>query len=68
MHKFAEEAWYKCVAYAIVSTGSNYTPATIAMLKKERFAELRKAKLRLSNIKSQELAQVMRGKAKWIKH
>jgi hypothetical protein len=38
------------------------------MLKKERFAETRKAKLRLSNIKSQELTQVMRGKSKWIKH
>jgi len=40
----------------------------VQMLKKERFAETRKAKLRLSNIKSQELAQVMRGKSKWIKH
>lgn len=68
IHKFAEEAWYKSVAYAIVSTGSNYSPATIQMLKKERFAELRKAKLRLSNYKSQELAQMMRNKAKWIKH
>ena len=68
IHKFAEEAFYKTVAYAIVSTGSNYSPATVQMLKKERFAETRKAKLRLSNIKSQELAQVMRGKSKWIKH
>ena len=38
------------------------------MLKKERFAEQRKAKLRLSNIKIEELAQIMRGKSKWIKH
>jgi len=68
IHKFAEEAFYKTVAYAIASTGSNYSPATVQMLKKERFAETRKAKLRLSNIKSQELTQVMRGKSKWIKH
>ena len=67
IHKFAEEAWYKHVAYGIVSTGSNYNPATIQMLKKERFAETRKAKLRLSNLKLQEIEQVMRGKSKWIK-
>ena len=68
IHKFAEEAFYKHVAYAIASTGSNYSPATIQMLKKERFAETRKAKLRLSNIKPLELVQVLRGKSKWIKH
>lgn len=68
IHKFAEEAFYKHVAYAIVSTGSNYSPATVQMLKKERFAETRKAKIRLSNLKSLELAQVMRGKSKQIKH
>ena len=67
IHKFAEEAWYKHVAYGIVSTGSNYSPATVQMLKKERFAETRKAKLRLSNLKLQEMEQVMRGKSKWIK-
>ncbi len=67
VHKFAEEAFYKCVAYYIVSTGSNYSPATVQMLKKERFAELRKAKIRLSNYKSTELTQVMRNKSKWIK-
>ena len=65
--KLAEEAFYKCVAYSIVSTGANYSPATIQQLKKERFAELRKAKIRLSNYKTQELTQVMRGKSKWIK-
>lgn len=67
IHKFAEEAWYKHVAYGIVSTGSNYSPATVQMLKKERFAETRKAKLRLSNLKLQEMEQIMRGKSKWIK-
>lgn len=67
IHKFAEEAFYKHVAYSIASTGSNYSPATVQMLKKERFAETRKAKLRLSNLKSQEMQQVMRGKSKVIK-
>ena len=40
----------------------------VARFKKERFAEIRKAKLRLSNLKAEELAQVMRGKSKFIKH
>ena len=32
------------------------------------FSETRKAKIRLSNIKIEELSQVFRGKSKWIKH
>lgn len=68
IHKFAEEAFYKHVAYAIVSTGSNYSPATVQMLKKEKFATTRNAKIRLSNLKTVEMEQVMRNKSKWIKH
>ena len=67
VHKFAEEAMYKHIAYAIAST--TVTGQAVApMLKKERFAEARKAKLRLSNLKIEELTQIMRGKSKWIKH
>ena len=36
--------------------------------KKERFAETRKAKLRLSNLKLEEITQIFRGKSKQIKH
>ena len=36
--------------------------------KKDRYAALRNAKIRLSNIKLGEFIQVMRGKSKWIKH
>ena len=68
IHKFAEEAFYKHVAYSIVSTGSNYSPATIQMLKKEKFAATRNAKIRLSNLKTVEMEQIMRNKSKWIKH
>jgi hypothetical protein len=39
----------------------------VRRFKKERFAEMRKAKIRLSNLKSEELAQVMKGKSKFIK-
>ena len=66
--KLAEEAVTKHVMYSVL-LGKADTPAgTLAMIKKERFAEVRKAKLRLSNLKSEEIAQIMRGKAKHIKH
>ena len=68
VHKFAEEAMYKYIAYAILSTRLNITEYLVARLKKERFAETRKAKLRLSNIKIEELTQILRGKSKQIKH
>ena len=66
--KLAEEAVTKHVMYGVL-LGKADTPAgTLAMIKKERFAEVRKAKLRLSNLKSEEIAQIMRGNAKHIKH
>ena len=68
IHKFAEEAIYKYMAYGLLSARTDVSLNTLQMLKKERFAEQRKAKLRLSNIKIEELAQTMRGKSKWIKH
>ena len=68
IHKFAEEAVYKYIAHAILATRANTPEYLVARFKKERFAEIRKAKLRLSNLKSQELAEVMRGKSKIIKH
>ena len=68
VHKFAEEAIYKHIAYAILSTRANTPEFIVARFKKERFAETRKAKLRLSNLKLEELTQVLRGKSKQIKH
>ena len=40
----------------------------IARYKKERRAAMRQAKLRLSNIKLEEITQIFRGKSKQIKH
>ena len=68
VHKFAEEAVYKTVAHAILNTKANIPEYVIARFKKEKFAATRLAKIRLSNLKSEELAQVMRGKSKIIKH
>jgi len=68
VHKFAEEAMYKWIAYAILSTRANTQEYIVQRFKKERFAETRKAKLRLSNIKLEEITQILRGKSKQIKH
>jgi hypothetical protein len=67
VHKFAEEAMYKCIVHAIMST-SSFGQQLVPRLTKERFAAVRKAKLRLSNIKLEEITQVLRGKSKQIKH
>jgi hypothetical protein len=68
VHKFAEEAMYKCIAYAIMSTKANTPEYIVRRFQKDKFAATRKAKLRLSNLKLEELTQVLRGKSKHIKH
>tara|TARA_R100000654_G_scaffold478_4_gene1736 strand:- start:6921 stop:8024 length:1104 start_codon:yes stop_codon:yes gene_type:complete len=68
VHKFAEEAIYKHIAHAIIATRANMPEYLVQRFKRERYAAIRNAKLRLSNFKSEEIAQVMRGKSKQIKH
>jgi hypothetical protein len=68
VHKFAEEAMYKWLMHAILSTKQNVPEYQVARYKKERRAAMRQAKLRLSNIKLEEIAQILRGKSKHIKH
>jgi len=68
VHKLAEEAIYKYIAHAVLATRANTPEYQIARFKKEMFAAKRNAKLRMSNLKIAELAQVMRNQSKWIKH
>lgn len=68
VHKFVEEAVYKHIAHAILATRANTPEYIVARFKRERFAAKRQAKLRLSNIKLEELTQTLRGKSKQIKH
>jgi hypothetical protein len=68
IHKFAEEAMYKWISHAILSGKANVPEYQVNRFKKERFAAVRTAKLRLSNIKLEELTQILRGKSKQIKH
>ena len=67
VHKFCEEACYKHIAYGILSTRSNIPEYIVQRYKKEKFAETRKAKIRLSNIKIEEFTQVLKGMGKQIK-
>ena len=67
VHKFAEEAIYKHIMYGLVSGRSGIPEYVVQRYKKEKFAETRKAKIRLSNIKMEEFTQVLRGLSKPIK-
>ena len=67
VHKFCEEACYKHIAYGVLATRSNVPEYLVARFKKEKFAETRKAKIRLSNIKIEEFTQVLKGMSKHIK-
>lgn len=68
VHKFAEEAMYKQISYAILSGRANVPEYVVQRYKKEARAAKRQAKLRLSNIKLEEITQILRGKSKQIKH
>ena len=68
VHKLAEEAMYKWIAYNILSTRVGIPDNIIGRLRRDKIAETRRAKLRLSNIKIEEITQILRGKSKHIKH
>ena len=65
--KMAEDALYAHILYSILASRINQPEYVIQRLKRDRAAKLRNAKIRLSNIKLNEIVQVMRGKSKWIK-
>ena len=68
IHKLAEEAMYKSITYGVLSVKSNIPEYIVMRARKEKIAATRKAKLRLSNIKIEDITQVLRGKSKHIKH
>ena len=65
--KMAEDAMYSHLLYSILSTRAGTSEGVVQRFKRDRSAKLRNAKIRLSNIKLDEITQVMRGKSKWIK-
>ena len=66
--KMAEEAMYAYISHAILASRINQPEYVINRLKREKSAKLRNAKIRLSNIKLNEIVQVTRGQSKWLKH
>ena len=68
VHKFAEESMYKWILCAVMSTRTGVPEYAIQRYKKDKFAAVRLAKLRLSNLKIEDITRIMRGKSKWIKH
>ena len=70
---YIKDAKIKCILfqsilYNIIATRAGQPEHLVQRYKKDRYAALRNAKIRLSNIKLEEFTQVMRGKSKWIKH
>jgi len=51
-----------------LSTRANVQEYVVRRFQKSKFAAVRQAKLRLSNLKLEELTQILRGKSKHIKH
>tara|TARA_R110000803_G_scaffold52011_2_gene107219 strand:+ start:3033 stop:4286 length:1254 start_codon:yes stop_codon:yes gene_type:complete len=66
--KMAEDAMYASILYSIIAGRINQPEYVVQRLKKDKSAKLRNAKIRLSNIKIEEITQVMRNKSKWIKN
>ena len=66
--KMAEEAMYMHIAYSILAGRSGVQEYVVQRFKKDRRAALRNAKIRLSDIKIDQIARIMRNKSKQIKH
>jgi hypothetical protein len=66
--KMAEQAMYMHIAHGVLSGRANVPEYVISRYKRERSSALRNAKIRLSNVKLEEITQVFRNKGKWIKH
>tara|TARA_R100000988_G_scaffold14552_1_gene7451 strand:+ start:762 stop:2480 length:1719 start_codon:yes stop_codon:yes gene_type:complete len=67
VHKFAEEAMYKHMLCDIMSGRTGVPEYAIRRYKQEKRATRRNAKLRLSNIKLEQIIQTFRNKSKIIK-
>jgi hypothetical protein len=66
--KMAEEAMYAYILHAIIANRASSPEYLVQRLRQEKNAKLRNTKIRLSNIKIEEISQVLRGQSKWIKH
>jgi len=65
--KMAEEALYAYINYQILATRARMPEYVVRRYQKEKYAKLRNAKIRLSNIHPSRLLMNLRGENKWIK-
>ena len=65
--KMAEEAMYAYISHAVIASRINQPEYVVNRLKREKSAKLRNAKIRIANIKLDQIVLTMRGKSKWIK-
>ncbi len=65
--KMAEDAVYASILYNLAKLRPTAAQGA-GLYKQEAKAKMRNTKIRLMNLKSEEMINVMRGKSKWIKH
>ena len=65
--KLAEDAVYASMLYNLSKLRPSASGAAI-LYKKEAYAKMQNAKIRISNMKIEEMTNIFRNKAKWIKH
>jgi len=66
--KMVEEALYAQIIYRVCITRRDIDAGMKTFFKQDSYAKTRNAKIRLSNLKLDEIVQVFRGQSKWIKH
>ena len=66
--KFIEDALYSKIMYNISVLRNDIDGGTKSFYKRDAYVKTRNAKIRLQNLKLDEIAQVFRGQSKWIKH
>jgi len=66
--KMAEEALYAQILYRVTLGRRDIDNGSKQIYKRDSYAKTRNAKIRLSNLKLDEVVQVFRGQSKWIKH
>ena len=67
MPKLAEEAVMSTILYSLCKIRPSAS-GLLPLYKKEAAAKTRNAKIRIANMKVDEMTQIFRNKAKWIKH
>ena len=66
--KLAEEALYANILYNVCKNRRDVDGGTKQFYKRDAYVKTRNAKIRLQNLKLDEIVQVFRGQSKWIKH